>query len=102
MAILADLGFDKNCKQVVDDIVKVYNQIDILACFEAHEGREFHYKHNISECILDYTATKGAVVAFTKGLSLQLVNKGVRVNGVTPGSIWTPLIPVSFEKEETA
>lgn len=52
--------------------------------------------------LLDYTATKGAIVAFTRGLALQLVNKGIRVNGVAPGPIWTPLIPASFTKEECA
>lgn len=52
--------------------------------------------------MLDYTATKGAIVAFTRGLSLQLVSKGIRVNWVAPGSIWTPLIPASFKEEETA
>lgn len=52
--------------------------------------------------LLDYTTIKGAIVAFTRGLSLHLVNKGIRVNGVAPGLIWTPLIPASFDKEETA
>ncbi|XP_022862044.1 NADPH-dependent aldehyde reductase 1, chloroplastic-like [Olea europaea var. sylvestris] len=51
--------------------------------------------------LLDYTSTKGAIVAFTRALALQLVNKGVRVNGVAPGPIWTPLIPASFTEEET-
>ncbi|KAK3441663.1 hypothetical protein EUGRSUZ_B01992 [Eucalyptus grandis] len=50
--------------------------------------------------LLDYTATKGAIVAFTRGLALQLVSKGIRVNGVAPGPIWTPLIPASFSEEE--
>ncbi|KAL9450515.1 hypothetical protein AB3S75_012282 [Citrus x aurantiifolia] len=52
--------------------------------------------------LLDYTATKGAIVAFTRGLALQLVERGIRVNGVAPGPIWTPLIPSSFSKEESA
>lgn len=52
--------------------------------------------------LLDYTSTKGAIVAFTRALALQLVNKGIRVNGVAPGPIWTPLIPASFKEEETA
>lgn len=50
--------------------------------------------------LLDYTSTKGAIVAFTRGLALELVNKGIRVNGVAPGPIWTPLIPASFSEEE--
>lgn len=50
--------------------------------------------------LLDYTSTKGAIVAFTRGLALQLVEKGIRVNGVAPGPIWTPLIPASFKENE--
>lgn len=52
--------------------------------------------------LLDYTATKGAITAFTRGLALQLVERGIRVNGVAPGPIWTPLIPASFSEEELA
>ncbi len=46
--------------------------------------------------LLDYSATKGAIVAFTRSLSLNLVEKKIRVNGVAPGPIWTPLIPSTF------
>ncbi|KAM7481146.1 hypothetical protein LguiB_005729 [Lonicera macranthoides] len=58
------------------------------------------YKGNAK--LLDYTSTKGAIVAFTRGLALQLASKGIRVNGVAPGPIWTPLIPASFNEEETS
>lgn len=59
------------------------------------------YKGNSS--LLDYSSTKGAIVAFTRSLSRNLVEKGIRVNGVAPGPIWTPLIPSTFpaEKVET-
>lgn len=50
--------------------------------------------------LVDYSATKGAIVAFTRALALQLANKGIRVNGVAPGPIWTPLIPASFDNED--
>jgi NAD(P)-dependent dehydrogenase (short-subunit alcohol dehydrogenase family) len=50
--------------------------------------------------ILDYAATKGAIVTFTKGLAKQLIEKGVRVNCVAPGPVWTPLIQASFPKEK--
>lgn len=46
--------------------------------------------------LLDYSATKGAIVVFTRSLSQALAEKGIRVNGVAPGPIWTPLIPASF------
>ncbi|KAF3454455.1 hypothetical protein FNV43_RR04902 [Rhamnella rubrinervis] len=141
IAISADLGFDENCKKVVDEVVNAFGRIDILVnnaaeqyeCStieeidEARLERVFRtnifsyffltrhalkhmkegssiinttsinaYKGNAS--LLDYTATKGAIVAFTRGLSLQLVNRGIRVNGVAPGPIWTPLIPASFSE----
>ncbi len=46
--------------------------------------------------LIDYSATKGAIVAFTRSLATSLAEKGIRVNGVAPGPIWTPLIPASF------
>jgi NAD(P)-dependent dehydrogenase (short-subunit alcohol dehydrogenase family) len=50
--------------------------------------------------LVDYSATKGAIEAMTYSLALQVVDKGIRVNGVAPGPIWTPLIPASFSKEQ--
>ncbi|KAL2469193.1 NAD(P)-binding Rossmann-fold superfamily protein [Forsythia ovata] len=145
MAIPADLGYDENCKRVVEEMVNVYGRIDILVNnaaeqYEATSVEEineprlervfrtnifsyfFMVRHSLKHMkqgssiinttsvnaykgnakLLDYTATKGAIVAFTRGLALQLVNKGIRVNGVAPGPIWTPLIPASFSEEETA
>ncbi len=52
--------------------------------------------------LLDYSATKGAIVTFTYSLSQALIGKGIRVNAVAPGPIWTPLIPASFEPEHVA
>ncbi|KAJ5931319.1 hypothetical protein N7516_005808 [Penicillium verrucosum] len=49
--------------------------------------------------LLDYTSTKGAIVAFTRGLSNQQLKKGIRVNCVCPGPIWTPLIPATMQTE---
>jgi NAD(P)-dependent dehydrogenase (short-subunit alcohol dehydrogenase family) len=53
-----------------------------------------------SPALIDYAATKGAIVAFTRSLSQALVEKGIRVNAVAPGPIWTPLIPASFPEEK--
>jgi NAD(P)-dependent dehydrogenase (short-subunit alcohol dehydrogenase family) len=50
--------------------------------------------------LLDYSSTKGAIVAFTRSLAQSLVEKGIRVNGVAPGPIWTPLIPSTFSEEK--
>lgn len=53
-----------------------------------------------SEHLIDYASTKGAIVSFTRSLSKSLANKGIRVNGIAPGPIWTPLIPATFEGEQ--
>ena len=55
-----------------------------------------------SPTLIDYASTKGAIVAFTRSLSTNLAEKGIRVNGVAPGPIWTPLIPSSFEGKRVA
>jgi NAD(P)-dependent dehydrogenase (short-subunit alcohol dehydrogenase family) len=55
-----------------------------------------------SKELLDYSSTKGAIVAFTRSLALNLVDRGIRVNAVAPGPIWTPLIPSTFDKEKVA
>ncbi|EXC06578.1 Glucose and ribitol dehydrogenase-1-like protein [Morus notabilis] len=132
MAVAADLGYDRNCMKVVDEVVNAYGRIDILvnnaaeqykaasvedideerlervhALKHMKEGSSIinttsvnAYKGNAKW--LDYTATKGAIVSYTRGLALHLVDRGIRVNGVAPGPIWTPLTPASFSEEETA
>ncbi len=52
--------------------------------------------------LLDYSATKGAIVAFTRSLSQSLVEVGIRVNAVAPGPIWTPFIPSTFPEDKVA
>lgn len=144
-AIAADLGFDENCKKVVEEVVNAYGRIDILVnnAAEQYENitieeiddprleRVFrtnifsyffmtrhalkHMKEGSSiinttsinaykghPTLVDYTATKGAIVAFTRALSMQILSRGIRVNGVAPGPIWTPLIPASFGEEKIA
>ncbi len=53
-----------------------------------------------SPSLIDYSATKGAIVAFTRSLSKALASKRIRVNAVAPGPIWTPLIPATFDDEK--
>jgi NAD(P)-dependent dehydrogenase (short-subunit alcohol dehydrogenase family) len=144
MAIPADLGYEENCRRVVEQVAGAYGgRIDVLVnnaaeqyerpsiadITEADLDRVFRtnifsyflvtkhalqhmrqgasiintssinaYKGN--KTLIDYTSTKGAVVAFTRALALQLADKGIRVNGVAPGPIWTPLIPASFGNEK--
>jgi len=52
--------------------------------------------------LIDYASTKGAIVSFTRSLSASLVKKKIRVNGVAPGPIWTPLIPASFPPKDVS
>ncbi len=52
--------------------------------------------------LIDYSATKGAIVSFTRSLSANLISRNIRVNGVAPGPVWTPLIPASFKADEVA
>lgn len=58
------------------------------------------YKGNPT--LIDYSSTKGAIVSFTRSLSLSLAASGIRVNAVAPGPIWTPLIASSFSEQEVA
>ena len=55
-----------------------------------------------SPTLIDYASTKGAIVAFTRSLATNLAEKKIRVNGVAPGPIWTPLIPSSFDGKRVA
>lgn len=52
--------------------------------------------------LIDYTSTKGAIISFTRSLALSLVDKGIRVNSISPGAVWTPLIPSSYSAENVS
>ena len=56
--------------------------------------------YNGSKELLDYSATKGAITSFTRSIALNLAEKGIRVNAVAPGPIWTPLIPATFDAKK--
>ncbi|MGL5327714.1 MAG: SDR family oxidoreductase [Peptostreptococcaceae bacterium] len=54
------------------------------------------------ESLIDYSMTKGALTAFTRSLSMQIATKGIRVNAVAPGPIWTPFIPSTFDEQKVS
>jgi NAD(P)-dependent dehydrogenase (short-subunit alcohol dehydrogenase family) len=58
------------------------------------------YKGNPT--LIDYSSTKGAIVSFTRALAANVAAQGIRVNGVAPGPIWTPLIPASFDPQRVS
>ena len=65
----------------------------------SRDGRHFH---QASSELLDYSATKGAIHAFTKSLAGNLVDRGIRVNCVAPGPVWTPLNPADQPADQIA
>ncbi|KAG2407112.1 Glucose and ribitol dehydrogenase [Vigna angularis] len=94
LAIAADIGFDENCKQVVELVVKEYGRIDVLV----NNAAEQHLTDSVEE-ITQQQIERGAIVAFTRGLSQQVASRGIRVNAVAPGPVWTPIQPASKSGE---
>ncbi|KAH8762537.1 hypothetical protein F5883DRAFT_716385 [Diaporthe sp. PMI_573] len=116
----ADLSKQENCKKLADEAIKTFDgRIDILFNNAAYQmmvedikdlpedqwyGSTIINNASINAYIgrpdlLDYTSTKGAIVSFTRGLSNQYVDKGIRVNAVAPGPVWTPLILATMNDE---
>jgi NAD(P)-dependent dehydrogenase (short-subunit alcohol dehydrogenase family) len=82
LLIDGDVGNEKSCQEAVKQTVDEFGKIDIV--------------------INNAASTKGAITAFTRSLSQALAEKKIRVNGVPPGPIWTPLIPSTFPAKEVA
>lgn len=104
---------DKDISDISEEQLRRTFQTNIFAMFYLVQAALPHLKDGAaiinctsvvsykgSEDLLDYSATKGAITAFTRSLSSNLVNKGIRVNGVAPGPIWTPLNPSGGQPPE--
>ncbi|SDJ80894.1 SDR family oxidoreductase [Sediminibacillus albus] len=138
-----DIGDEKFCEELVEDVVNQHGKLDILVNNAARQ----EVKQNIREIspeqlrrtfdvnffsmfyltqaaiphlktgssiintasinayvgnkqLVDYTSTKGAIVAFTRSMAKELAADGIRVNGVAPGPIWTPLIPATIPEDQ--
>ena len=98
---------DKDIRDITEEQLKRTFQTNIFGMFFMTQAAEPHLKEGsaIINCtsetmyagskhLLDYSSTKGAITAFTRSLALNLVERGIRVNGVAPGPIWTPLNPM--------
>lgn len=105
--------YDKDIRDVSEDQLKRTFQTNIFGMFFLTQAAAEHLKEGaaIVNCtsettykgspgLLDYSSTKGAILGFTRALAKNLVEKGIRVNGVAPGPIWTPLNPSGGQPPE--
>ncbi|RZK31331.1 MAG: SDR family oxidoreductase, partial [Hymenobacter sp.] len=101
----AEQNWHDTLEEITDSELDSIFQLNIIAQFRIVRAALKHLKEGAAiinttsvnaykgnEALLDYTSTKGAIEAFTRALSLQLIKKGIRVNSVAPGPIWTPFI----------
>ena len=101
----AEQNWHESLEEIKDEELDSIFNLNIIAMFRITRAALAHLKEGDSiintasvngfkgnETLLDYTSTKGAITAFTRALSLQLIKKGMRVNSVAPGPIWTPFI----------
>jgi NAD(P)-dependent dehydrogenase (short-subunit alcohol dehydrogenase family) len=105
--------WEKDIRDISEEQLKRTFQTNIFAMFYLTQATRPHLKkgsaiinctsvtmYKGSELLLDYSATKGAITAFTRSLSQALVEDGIRVNAVAPGPIWTPLNPFGGQPPE--
>jgi NAD(P)-dependent dehydrogenase (short-subunit alcohol dehydrogenase family) len=105
--------WEKDIRDISEEQLKRTFQTNIFSMFYLTQAARPHLKEGAaivnctsvtmykgSELLLDYSATKGAITAFTRSLSQALVEEGIRVNAVAPGPIWTPLNPFGGQPKE--
>ncbi|MGZ8999456.1 MAG: SDR family oxidoreductase [Allosphingosinicella sp.] len=105
--------WDEDIREITEQQLKRTFQTNIFSMFYLTQAARPHLKNGsaIINCtsvtmykgakiLLDYSATKGAITAFTRSLSENLIEDGIRVNGVAPGPIWTPLNPSGGQPKE--
>ena len=105
--------YDKDIRDITEDQLKRTFQTNIFGMFFLTQAALRHLEQGsaIINCtsettykgspgLLDYSSTKGAILGFTRSLARNLVQKGIRVNGVAPGPIWTPLNPSGGQPPE--
>jgi NAD(P)-dependent dehydrogenase (short-subunit alcohol dehydrogenase family) len=105
--------YDEDIRDITEDQLKRTFQTNIFSMFYLTQAAVPHLKEgsSIINCtsettykgspgLLDYSSTKGAILGFTRSLAKNLIEKGIRVNGVAPGPIWTPLNPSGGQPPE--
>jgi NAD(P)-dependent dehydrogenase (short-subunit alcohol dehydrogenase family) len=103
----------KDVKEITEEQLKITFQTNIFAYFYFAEAAVEHMQegdciinttsvtaYRSSPSLIDYSSTKGAITTFTRSLATNLAEKKIRVNGVAPGPIWTPLIVSTFDEEK--
>lgn len=104
---------EKNVKNITEEQLNITFKTNIFAYFYFAEAAVVHMKagdciinttsvtaYRSSPSLIDYSSTKGAITTFTRSLATNLTEKKIRVNGVAPGPVWTPLIVATFDKEK--
>ena len=103
----------KDIKNITEEQLDTTFRTNIYAYFYFAEAALEHMKegdciinttsvtaYRSSPALIDYSSTKGAITTFTRSLATNLSEKGIRVNGVAPGPVWTPLIVSTFDEEK--
>lgn len=103
----------KNVRDITEEQLSITFKTNIFAYFYFAEAAVKHMKkgdsiinttsvtaYRSSPALIDYSSTKGAITTFTRSLATNLTDKGIRVNGVAPGPVWTPLIVSTFDEKK--